>query len=219
MFGPWDLKKRNGELNKYDTVLKDAKSTDVVIAVIGASGVGKSTFINTLFGIMLDSNKRGLTPIVCPLPLDRTKRIVIVDTPGFDDPVVTISDILNRLSAWLAASYPKNRDMKLAGVLYLHEISQPVPNGPGGTVFDSHLKTIRELCSKNRGAPPVILGVTSWQQKVITGNARLNKIKETCWKLLIDQGCRVVEFRSTYRFSWAMVDSILSALDYEGEYR
>ncbi|KAF9008345.1 P-loop containing nucleoside triphosphate hydrolase protein [Cyathus striatus] len=213
---PWSSKKPKVELNKNDTVLKDAKSTDVIIAVMGSSGVGKSSFINTMFNdnraqanATLTGNTHGLMPIVRMLPSDPTKRLVIIDTPGFDNPAVTISDILNKLSAWLAASYPKNKDMKLAGVLYLHEISQPVPNGPGGTVADSHLKTIHELCGENSGALPVVLGVTSWQQKVTTGNASLNKIKETCWKLLIDQGCRVVEFRSTETSVSAVVNYIL----------
>ncbi|KAF9008428.1 hypothetical protein BDQ17DRAFT_1452895, partial [Cyathus striatus] len=193
--------------------------------VIGSSWVGKSTFINTLFKdhranvchgwTSAKSESVGLVPIIGTLPSDHTRRLVIVDTPGFNWEGVTISDILNRLSAWLKASYVEEAyiDMKLAGILYLHEISLRPP-GPDGTVTNSDLKTIRKLCGKNFGAPPVVLGVSNWKERVTTGNANLNKMKDVCWRLLIEQGCSVVQLQSTDEFAWEMVNSFLSDAEY-----
>lgn len=41
---------------------------------------------------------------ILPYPRDRNRRIILVDTPGFDDSNVDDTVILDRIATWLAAS-------------------------------------------------------------------------------------------------------------------
>lgn len=101
-----------------------------IIAVMGETGVGKSTMIRALgatnatghlphVGHGLEPCTRGIGwygASVDGLPY------YILDTPGFDDSVLSDSEILHMLIDELAAIYREER--KLAGVVYIHDISR-----------------------------------------------------------------------------------------------
>ncbi|KAG6805513.1 hypothetical protein H0H92_015124, partial [Tricholoma furcatifolium] len=95
-------KKWEREAQQEDEFLArgDARSTDLVIIIMGATGAGKSTFINRLFdtdvapvGHMPDS----CTESVRAYPITHDSlpenRVILVDTPGFDDSKVPQSEI------------------------------------------------------------------------------------------------------------------------------
>ena len=49
-----------------------------------------------------------LTPVFWPIPEPahlQGKRLILVDTPGFDDTYTSDSEILRRIAMWLASSY------------------------------------------------------------------------------------------------------------------
>ncbi|KAG6915205.1 hypothetical protein DXG01_012702 [Tephrocybe rancida] len=92
----------------------DPRDTDIVIPVMGPSGAGKSTFINYTIGqdlapvgVLLESETVHVQPFVLPHPTDATRRIVLVDTPGFDDSKVDDLVILRRIADWLVQSQPR----------------------------------------------------------------------------------------------------------------
>ncbi|KAJ2932710.1 hypothetical protein H1R20_g4379, partial [Candolleomyces eurysporus] len=103
-----------------DTALTDARETDIVIPIMGATGAGKSSFINALldyFGIVkrfevgsaLASCTSDLESVVIEGQTNNWKRIrghriVIVDTPGFDDTYAGDFEILQRIARWLEES-------------------------------------------------------------------------------------------------------------------
>jgi len=67
--------------------------------------MGKNTVI---VGHDLKSCTAQLTPIFWPIAEPehlRGKRLVLVDTPGFDDTHTSDSEILRRIAIWLASSY------------------------------------------------------------------------------------------------------------------
>jgi DNA segregation ATPase FtsK/SpoIIIE-like protein len=129
------------------------------IAVMGATGSGKSTFINKasgsnlLVGRSLESCTR---EVQTSLPFVVSGRIVtLIDTPGFDDTDRSDTAILNMIAAYLSKTY--ERGTKLAGVIYMHRISDCRMNGTSKRNF----KIFRELCGE-RSLKNVIILTNMW---------------------------------------------------------
>ena len=55
-------------------------------------------------GHELQSCTSSLQHVIIPHPTDEGRRIVLVDTPGFDDTYVGDAEILRRIALWLARS-------------------------------------------------------------------------------------------------------------------
>jgi len=140
-------------------------------------------------------------------PTLKGRRIVIVDTPGFDDTYAEDREILRRIAVWLASSY--DEDMKIGGVIYLHDISQTRMLGTTRKNFDM----FRKLCGDGAAAS-VILGTTKWEevQKGV-GERRETQLIETYWKDMTAQGSRVQRFENTSDSAWKIVHGILAALE------
>ncbi|KAG1904149.1 uncharacterized protein F5891DRAFT_977040 [Suillus fuscotomentosus] len=99
-------KERKNTMKDGDVILKDGKPTDIIIprscnllsvssSVMGPTGVGKSTFINaacgeevTTVGHELKSCIARIQHAICECPSDPSRRVILVDTPGFDDTYV-----------------------------------------------------------------------------------------------------------------------------------
>ncbi|KAH9924831.1 P-loop containing nucleoside triphosphate hydrolase protein [Amylocystis lapponica] len=98
---------------------------EVAIAVMGATGSGKSTFINLASGSRLDVGS-GLRSCTSTIETSRTfemcgRRVTLIDTPGFDDTTKSDTDILKMIALYLSTTYQFGR--KLSGVIYMHRIS------------------------------------------------------------------------------------------------
>ncbi|KAG6811110.1 hypothetical protein H0H92_008957 [Tricholoma furcatifolium] len=210
---PW---KTRGVLPN-DSFLDDPMDTDIVIPVMGPTGAGKSTFINTVVGRNattvghdLKSQTAQLQHIIIRHPNDMTRRIVIVDTPGFDDTYVSDSEILRRIAVWLARSYSAN--MKLAGVIYLHEISQTRMLGTARKNLDMFNKLIGEDATKN-----IVLATTKWSEiPEEVGERREEQLRDRHWKWMLDLGAKLGRFTGSSESGWNLLHIILdqaNALD------
>ncbi|KAF8959518.1 P-loop containing nucleoside triphosphate hydrolase protein [Flammula alnicola] len=198
-------------LTKDDPIMKDARNTDIVIPIMGPTGVGKSTFINTLLGGTvvtvgheLNSCTAKLEPVIVPSPPGTAGRLVIVDTPGFDDTYVDDSEILRRISVWLAASYSDS--MKLGGVIYLHEITQVRMLGTTRRNIDVFMK----LCGHN-SLKSVILGTTKWDQGVTlaVGQQREKQLEDNYWKEMLNAGAQKFRIRNDKESAWNIINVII----------
>jgi hypothetical protein len=194
-----------------------SSSNDVIVAVMGVTGTGKSSFIRLVTGD--DSIKIGeglqsgrLLGICCDLGnansngMAATAKVaayrfafggynfVLIDTPGFDDTVVRDEVIVKSISEWLAESYLAGQ--KLNGILYLHRIIDPRMQGTALRNF----KMFRSLCGKNF-YKQVILGTTFWttlrgtSAGKATGQRRLDKLISTpeYWGEMVRSGSQVTE--------------------------
>ncbi|RYP45708.1 hypothetical protein DL769_011445 [Monosporascus sp. CRB-8-3] len=162
-----------------------------LIAVMGCTGAGKSSFIRLVTGsnVEVGHNLSSMTSEVCSYDFQhRDKEITLVDTPGFDDSEVSDRDILLKLLEWLKKRYEANH--KLSGIIYLHRIDAPRMQGSALRNFGVFKQLCGESFYKN-----VILGTTCWDlvDADSTGARRESQLKGKggFWHALVLKGSRV----------------------------
>ncbi|KAH6624179.1 P-loop containing nucleoside triphosphate hydrolase protein [Chaetomium sp. MPI-SDFR-AT-0129] len=132
-------------------------SDDIVIPIMGLTGVGKSTFISHFSNTAVVGH--GLASCTSTISIHAAtlddQTIYLIDTPGFDDTTRSDTAILHEVAKWLKASY--DADIQLAGIVYLHRIEDNRVGGAGTT----NLRMFRELCGDD-GLACVVLATTMW---------------------------------------------------------
>ncbi|KAI2613260.1 P-loop containing nucleoside triphosphate hydrolase protein [Hypoxylon sp. NC1633] len=136
-------------------------TNDVIIALMGMTGAGKSSLISLcsekkpVIGHDLNSCTQSVDtyPFVYDGP--PKKRVILVDTPGFDDSTRSDAEVLRELAAWLTATYAKK--IRLSGIIYLHRINQPRMQGSAR----KNIMMFKKLCGDN-ALQNVILATTMW---------------------------------------------------------
>ncbi|KAH7920365.1 P-loop containing nucleoside triphosphate hydrolase protein [Leucogyrophana mollusca] len=204
------------ERRKGDKVLDPAevKPTDIIIPIMGPTGAGKSTFINTAVGkdaVFVGQDVKSCTEslqhVIVDYPKDPSRRVVFVDTPGFDDTYESDFEILRRIAVWLAQSY--NDDKRLTGVIYLHEITQK-------RMMDTsrkNLEMFHKLCGHD-ASRNVVLATTKWANVTEgAGKRHEGQLKNTFWKNLINEGSEMTRFLNDSKSAWAIVDHIVASSD------
>ncbi|TFK28450.1 hypothetical protein FA15DRAFT_665420 [Coprinopsis marcescibilis] len=167
----------------WTRTVKDPSPKDVVIAIIGPTGCGKSTFINWLKSSHYDDpsqpcaeacsglkpNTKELRPYHFKLGVDRApRRLVILDTPGLDgDPEIGKDAILDEISKWLHNTYP-GYGMRLAGIVYLYPVTQARL-----TRFHSVcVKKLMKLC-RSPSFSRIVVGTTQWTDVDLEAGAQV----------------------------------------------
>ncbi|KAJ2915304.1 hypothetical protein MD484_g5113, partial [Candolleomyces efflorescens] len=178
-----------------DEFFKDVKQDDLIVVIMGMTGAGKSTFINDFFDQALAKVNHGLRSCtkeigvaIGNLPSTHkswpSRRLVLVDTPGFDDTDDGEFEILRRISVWLADVYQK--EVEITGLVYLHNIGH---NRMCGSSLLSH-NIFRRMCGAN-AFNRVVMASTQWEtittRNKAAGPIRENDLKEF-WKKTLDEG-------------------------------
>ncbi|KAJ3484668.1 hypothetical protein NLI96_g5477 [Meripilus lineatus] len=136
---------------------------EVLIAVMGCTGVGKSSFINLVSGsnLAVGSNLDSCTSeALYSRPFDIAgRRVRLIDTPGFDDAVVSDFDTLKTIVHELHTLYETGRN--LSGILYLHRITDVRVGGNAR----KNLAVFRKLCGE-KFLPNVVLVTTMWSRGI-----------------------------------------------------
>ncbi|RXW15799.1 hypothetical protein EST38_g10056 [Candolleomyces aberdarensis] len=134
-----------------DTTVESPSSPDkdVLIAVMGLTGSGKSTFINLATQspnkLQVGHSVQSCTDVVGRAdPFDLAgRRIVLFDTPGFDDTNKSETEILRIIAFELEKQYRKGRT--LHGIIYVYRISDLRVGGLAKTNFG----IFRKLCGES----------------------------------------------------------------------
>ncbi|KAG8849244.1 hypothetical protein FS842_001075 [Serendipita sp. 407] len=174
-------------------------STDErIIVVMGPTGVGKTTFINCV----ANRGDRGVghgiescTPEVSLVNVEHTvhgRKVVLVDTPGFDDTYKSDTEILTMIASFLVKTYTNN--LKLDTILYLHRI---IDTRMTGSLL-KNLKLFVSLCGV-QSMPTVTIVTTMWSNaNAERGEDREQELKEKMWFDMIKNGCDVKQFTGTF---------------------
>ncbi|KAF1940628.1 hypothetical protein EJ02DRAFT_406290 [Clathrospora elynae] len=164
---------------------------DIIIAVMGITGCGKTTFVNFFseqplpVGHGLDSCTESVQ--VVPCTLEDGVKIYLVDTPGFDDSYRSDSEILREVALWLNKAHAS--DLKLSGIILLQRISDVRVGGSG----IKNIKMFQKLCGDDTLAS-VVLATTMWDmalEKAAIDREKELKQQPQLWKRMIDYGSQV----------------------------
>ncbi|KAG5811352.1 hypothetical protein H9Q74_006072 [Fusarium xylarioides] len=173
------------------------KQPTMVIAVMGVTGSGKSTFVRTVTGkdeVVVGHSLEACTQEITAWGFSaRGHNILLADTPGFNDTYKSETEILHDIAKWLETLYRQNA--KLVGILYLHRITD---NRMEGSAM-RNLKIFRKLCGKDPMKSVVILS-TCWgkidHERAVEHEDEL-KANPNFWGSMIEHGARVRRFDGT----------------------
>jgi hypothetical protein len=187
-------------------------SDEILIAVFGMTGTGKTTFIEKVSGQKLNIGHNlhscscrpslpspylstpQLTLLAGTMNIERihckigNHNITLVDTPGFDDTSRSDTDVLILIANWLRESYKQHT--LLSGIIYLHRISDPRMSGSS----IKNLRMFRKLCGAE-SMHNVSLVTTMWDKVTrVEGETREKDLMDGengFWRAMIKSGCLV----------------------------
>ncbi|KAI0416278.1 P-loop containing nucleoside triphosphate hydrolase protein [Xylaria grammica] len=183
-----------GGMLKYtkSLVQRFLTNQDLLIAVMGMTGSGKTTFISKVTGRKDLNIGHSLTSCTRDIEVIETeidgRTVHFVDTPGFSDTTLSDTEILQLIADYLASAYEKK--MKLSGIIYLHPISD--------TRMTHHatknLQMFQKLTGENN-LKNVILATSMWDRvSVEEGLARERELKSKFWKMLLAYEAKAIRY-------------------------
>ncbi|KAF8055865.1 P-loop containing nucleoside triphosphate hydrolase protein [Lyophyllum atratum] len=202
-------------VQKSDSFMQDPATTDCVILILGLVRAGKSTFTNACIGEDLASVGHGTEPhtqhvrsfpIAAPTAL-HPRRIVVVDTPGFDHTDLSDRETLGRINGWLAQSYAANTRL---AVIHLVNISEsPSPR------TKRYLDACHWICGQNPSMK-VILATTMWSDPVPSCQVEHEQVLKEWWEKSYGPGSRMIQFENTPTSAADIVRFALDENDHSG---
>ncbi|CAA7263274.1 unnamed protein product [Cyclocybe aegerita] len=225
---PWSIDHRKTSVSLQETTRRPAHrhakmgdiflKSDIVILMTGLTGAGRSTFINALLsnhrmrvGDTTASCTKEVEYAIIPQP-HKDYRLIVVDTPGFDQDGKPDSEVLKQISTWLHKSFPEG--IARGGVIYLHDISSDRNSGMTNALFilrQSFSQVQQMLCRR------VALATTKWDKiDAATGSAHQEELVSQHWRRLISAGSQVFRIRSR-EDSQRIIESFLRTLENESK--
>ncbi|PPQ74629.1 hypothetical protein CVT24_004177 [Panaeolus cyanescens] len=181
-----------------------------IILLIGATGSGKSNFLDHLTppnakkrakeSLSARSSTFEIAKIQHPeIP---NTRLVIIDTPGWDDYTPTPSDI-DKVMRGITLSYP------LDAILFFHSISvNRAP--PISTQTALAIKSLAHRKQSKRGTFVTTMWDTTNEERAY---AREDTLRDRTWKEVIEQcSFTATRFHNTTESAWNIIDAIPARL-------
>ncbi|KAF8850292.1 P-loop containing nucleoside triphosphate hydrolase protein [Acephala macrosclerotiorum] len=213
----------SSDFQKYDATLWENASTvvdhvpgcsgssqdeNIIVAVMGVTGSGKSTFVKLVSGrddvIVGDSLQSETSEVRAYEFFHKDTSFILVDTPGFDDTKSNDNQITQMILDWLRSSLLEGT--QLNGVIYLHRISDP---RMGGTALRNN-RMFRKLCGEN-AFKNVILATTFWEG--VPAHIGAQREKELCenrdfWGGMLEKGARIARLQNNRQSGLELLEKI-----------
>lgn len=131
------------------------------------------------------------------------EKVLMIDTPGFDDTERSDTEILTEISRLLALQYELG--MKLKGVIFLHRITDVRMQG-------TSMKTL-QICRKICGTDAlknVILVTTRWNEvDKALGARREEELRSEFWKFMLDFGSTMMRYHGDQDSAVTIISQLL----------
>ncbi|KAJ8077761.1 hypothetical protein PM082_002194 [Marasmius tenuissimus] len=180
-----------------------------LIAVMGTTGTGKSTFINAASGgaLSVGDNLWSCTETIGVSPpfVLNGRLVTLIDTPGFDDTAKSDTDILKLIGAFLSQTYKAGK--QLNGIIYIHRITDVRMGGIAARNF----RMFRQLCGEDT-LKNVVIVTNRWEEvRQDLGEAREKELmtEERFFKPVLDKGAQMVRHDNTPEMARAILSHLV----------
>ncbi|KAL4263232.1 hypothetical protein AB1N83_005772 [Pleurotus pulmonarius] len=183
---------------------EDLKADDTIIAILGPTGAGKSSFINTSTRQYSRSVGHSLSPCTMQMEAvryrDNNEDIVFVDTPGCDASIAPGADGLCFVTSRL-----ERMNFVLAGIIYVHRITD---NRPVGVA--RNLKSCKILYKKGV-VRHVTFITTMWTElEEVEGKQREEHLLKHFWAPIFRLKSSLIRFKGTAESAWDIIHIIVA---------
>lgn len=181
---------------------------DKVIVILGMTGAGRSTFINT--ATQKESRRINHGLLTCTEDVGYVRAdhpethhpVVFIDTPGFDATESSDISTLGKVVSCLKDMHKQR--VQLAGILYFYPISA---NRLGNSTL-SNLQVLADLCGE-KVMPNVVVVTTMWGMVPDEiGERREKELRDEFCNTRLS-GCKYSRFKQTFESAWTVADHIL----------
>ncbi|PUU81471.1 hypothetical protein B9Z19DRAFT_1122095 [Tuber borchii] len=175
---------------------KVSPGTEIIIALLGVTGAGKSHFIREVSGNLAVEVSSDLYPCTNKVQSYSFEyagaRITLVDTPGFNGMNRSDTKVLRMIGDWASEAYRNER--LLSGIIYLHPITHTRMEGS----ILKNLRTLQGLCGQE-ALENVLLTTTQWSRvNWVEGEFRENRLRiREFWGGFIEKGATLQRFAGT----------------------
>ncbi|WPH02106.1 P-loop containing nucleoside triphosphate hydrolase protein [Acrodontium crateriforme] len=192
------------------------QNTPVKIAVMGVTGSGKSTFIQTATPeseVGIGHDLESFTAMVEAFRFEhKGRQIELIDTPGFNDTTRSETEVLREIADWLDATYRNPPHERLNGIIYLQSIMDPRMYGSSLR----NLKMFKDLCGENP-MKNVMLVTTRWgvakkagSEEIAADHENQLQSKEEFWEPMVRRGANLARFEDTKESALSIIDLMIN---------
>ncbi|KAJ4292500.1 hypothetical protein N0V90_009162 [Kalmusia sp. IMI 367209] len=178
-----------------------------MVVVMGVTGAGKSHFINHLAGKKIVEEGASLDPCtqscqLVPVSIGQSK-LLLIDTPGFDDSERTDSEILMEIARILSAQYQLG--VQLKGVVYIHRITDIRYARSSVKTFEIFRKIVGDQALRN-----VLLVTSRWNEvDPGVGAERERQLKDKFWAYMLGKGSNISRFHGDRPSAVGLVSQLI----------
>lgn len=204
----WARKLAEVQLQREAEDMDRAGIRDIIIALVGPTGTGKSSFIDKVTGDAGESVGHSLTSCTSEIGVTRYAiegfNVVLADTPGYNDTKQSELEVPEMILNWLDSTY-ETRPI-LSAILYFYRISD---NRVPSTTPMKILRDFQKLCGGN-DMSRVALVTTMWdEEEDDVGEEKLKELEETYWKMMILRGSTTFKYLNTQDSAMQLLRSIV----------